>query len=85
MLPGLVATRKDGSKIVFDTRDISETPVVNTGQLLRLSRLSGVDEKTRVRFAQMFTKLQALGAQIGNQIRGLEPGARICSASICSR
>ena len=67
MLPGLVATRKEGSKIVFDTRDISETSVVNTGQLLRLSRLSGVDEKTRVRFAQMFTKLQALGAQIGNE------------------
>ena len=67
MLPGLVATRTEGSKIVFDTVDISETSVVNTGQLLRLSRLSGVDEKTRVRFAQTFSKLQALGAQIGNE------------------
>ncbi len=27
----------------------------------------------------------SLGAQIGNQIRGLEPGTRIASVSICSR
>jgi filamentous hemagglutinin len=28
---------------------------------------------------------RSLGAQIANQIRGLEPGTRICSLSICAR
>jgi hypothetical protein len=28
---------------------------------------------------------RSLGAQIANQIRGLEPGTRICSVSICAR
>ena len=28
---------------------------------------------------------RSLGAQIGNQIRGLQPGTRVCSVSICSR
>ena len=47
-------------------------------------QLGGADDILNMNPLEMSVN-RSLGAQIGNQIRGLEPGARICSASICSR
>ena len=47
-------------------------------------QLGGADDILNMNPLEMSVN-RSLGAQIGNQIRGLEPGTRICSASICSR
>ena len=47
-------------------------------------QLGGADDILNMNPLDMSVN-RSLGAQIGNQIRGLEPGTRICSVSICSR
>lgn len=47
-------------------------------------QLGGADDILNMNPLDMSVN-RSLGAQIANQIRGLEPGTRICSVSICSR
>lgn len=47
-------------------------------------QLGGADDILNMNPLDMSVN-RSLGAQIGNQISGLEPGTRICSVSICSR